>query len=56
VYGFVQRSKGTIKVYSELEHGARFSLYFPRYAGEGEIKEAVPEDLIELGVRKIFFW
>jgi len=31
VYGFVQRGKGTIKVYSELDHGTRFALYFPRY-------------------------
>lgn len=30
VYGFVDRSRGAIKVYSELEHGSRFSLYFPR--------------------------
>lgn len=31
VYGFIQRSKGNIKVYSELGHGSRFTLYFPRY-------------------------
>ncbi|HFD32205.1 MAG TPA: response regulator [Gammaproteobacteria bacterium] len=29
VYGFVERSKGTIKVYSDLGHGSRFSLFFP---------------------------
>ncbi len=29
VYGFMERSQGTIKVYSELGLGSRFSLYFP---------------------------
>ncbi len=29
VYGFMERSQGTIKVYSELGVGSRFSLYFP---------------------------
>ncbi len=30
VYGFIKRSKGQIKVYSELGQGSRFALYFPR--------------------------
>ncbi|MCW9014287.1 MAG: PAS domain S-box protein [Gammaproteobacteria bacterium] len=34
VYGFVQRSKGAIRVYSELEKGTRFTLYFPRYQAD----------------------
>ncbi|RLA41187.1 MAG: hypothetical protein DRQ64_02905 [Gammaproteobacteria bacterium] len=31
VYGFVERSKGLIKIYSELGHGTRLTLYFPRH-------------------------
>ena len=31
VYGFVQRSKGDIHIYSELGHGTRIAIYFPRY-------------------------
>ena len=31
VYGFVERSKGSIKIYSEPEHGTHISLYFPRH-------------------------
>ena len=30
VYGFIERSGGTIKVYSELGHGSRFALYLPK--------------------------
>ncbi len=30
VYGFIKRSGGQIKVYSELQHGSRFAIYFPR--------------------------
>jgi len=30
VYGFMQRSNGTVNVYSELNHGSRFVLYFPK--------------------------
>jgi len=31
VYGFVERSKASIKVYSEPGHGTHISLYFPRH-------------------------
>ena len=34
VYGFTQSSGGTIKVYSELNQGTRFTLYFPRHYNE----------------------
>ncbi len=30
VYGFIESCGGIIKVYSELNHGSRFTLYFPR--------------------------
>lgn len=33
VYGFMDRCEGNIKIYSELNHGTRISLYFPRYTG-----------------------
>ncbi len=31
VYGFIKRSNGTIKVYSEPDHGTKITLYFPRH-------------------------
>jgi PAS domain S-box-containing protein len=31
VFGFVKRAGGTIKTYSEIGHGSKFVLYFPRY-------------------------
>lgn len=36
VYGFVESNGGRIKVYSELEKGSSFSLYFPRHYESGE--------------------
>ncbi len=36
VYGFVERSGGTIKVYSEPGHGSQFILYFPRHVDSNE--------------------
>ncbi len=34
VYGFIQRSHGDIKVFSEQGTGTRIVMYFPRYCGE----------------------
>ena len=34
VYSFVRRSGGMVKVYSEIDVGTRFVLYFPRYLKE----------------------
>ena len=39
VYGFVERSHGAVKVYSEPGQGTEFVIYFPRYQQSGhEIK------------------
>lgn len=31
VYGFIEHNNGSIQVYSELNHGTRLALYFPRH-------------------------
>ncbi len=49
VYGFAQRSKGNVIIYSEPGHGSRFTLYFPRYhesdIEEKQLKEAEETNL-----------
>ncbi|MDX1811440.1 MAG: PAS domain S-box protein, partial [Gammaproteobacteria bacterium] len=46
VYGFVQRSKGKILVYSELGHGTRIAIYLPRYSGNSG--EAIDNETSEI--------
>ena len=54
VYGFVQRSKGAIKVYSELGHGTRFVIYFPQYTGSDGDEISVETTLSEeLGGKEV---
>jgi CheY-like chemotaxis protein len=44
VYGFVERSGGTIRVYSEAEQGTRFVLYFPWFNDSGYDNKSGDED------------
>ncbi|MFN3911952.1 PAS domain-containing protein [Hyphomonas sp.] len=46
VYGFVQQSGGSIRIYSELNAGTRVSLYFPRHV---EAEPATPKLLTVAG-------
>ena len=43
VYGFVESSKGTIKVYSEAGKGTQLMLYFPRYMEINSDKQQLEE-------------
>ncbi|MFW2372694.1 MAG: response regulator [Gammaproteobacteria bacterium] len=43
VYGFMERSDGSIKVYSEPGHGTRMSLYFPRYTEYARDNNAIAD-------------
>jgi PAS domain S-box-containing protein/hemerythrin-like metal-binding protein len=44
VFGFVHRSKGEVRVYSELGHGTKFSLYLPRSYARSQEREAGTSD------------
>jgi CheY-like chemotaxis protein len=41
VYGFVRRSNGAISLYSEIGHGTRLVMYFPRHSVAVNAKESV---------------
>lgn len=48
VFGFIERSGGAVDVYTQLNCGTQFSLYFPRYSSEPYIskpfdKKSVPQ-------------
>ena len=55
VYGFVERSNGVIKVYSELDHGSRFDIYFPRSHAENNDADTVESsnDIVLSGTETI---
>jgi len=46
VYGFVKRSHGTIQLYSELAHGTKVNMYFPRVLYAEQQQPIVTQDLI----------
>ena len=49
VYGFLERSCGVIKVYSEQGQGTRFELYFPRYhESDGDDKAEEVNNVVDL--------
>lgn len=45
VYSFVQKSNGTIRVYSEPGHGTSFSLFLPRY--DAQLNKTDEDDIVE---------
>lgn len=51
VYGFVKRSNGGVKVYSEIGKGTHFNFYFPRYHSEKKSK-TVQKDEVDLNALK----
>lgn len=48
VFGFVKRSKGIIKCYSEMGIGTSFRIFFPKAVGELEQKQSNKNDVDEM--------
>jgi len=51
VYNFISESKGTIRVYSEIGYGSRFTIYLPRYLQEQsshKVDNSIPINEAEL--------
>jgi len=47
VYGFVQRSGGHIKAYSEPEKGTTFNIYLPRVVEDTDVISQIPAGTLE---------
>jgi nitrogen-specific signal transduction histidine kinase/CheY-like chemotaxis protein len=43
IYGFARQSGGHVKIYSELAKGTTVKLYLPRYRGDAEEEDLVPD-------------
>ncbi|WP_066800019.1 hybrid sensor histidine kinase/response regulator [Sphingomonas soli] len=43
IYGFARQSDGYAKIYSEMGKGTTFKLYLPRFRGQAESDEEVPQ-------------
>ncbi|MDP9087727.1 MAG: PAS domain-containing protein [Pseudomonadota bacterium] len=43
IYGFARQSEGYTQIYSEVGKGTTVKLYLPRYRGEADEEEAIPD-------------
>jgi PAS domain S-box-containing protein len=56
IYGIMKQNTGFINVYSELEHGTIFKLYFPVYGDELPLFEPIVEEpVLQKGYETILF-